>query len=116
MQNYTNVPYLSFAQPYTMRQNQYMMPQTIPGMMPQQYGMPQASTDAGDLATYTYPQNVPEALKLIQEAVAGEAEDRLFYQYLIENALSEEDKEIITGIRDDEISHLKGLSAENRML
>ncbi len=54
---------------------------------------------------YIYPQNVPEALKLIQEAVAGEAEDRKFYQYLIDNAPSEYDRELITGIRDDEISH-----------
>jgi len=54
---------------------------------------------------YIYPYNLPEALKLIQNAVSGENEDRMFYQYLIENAPSEEDKEIIKGIRDDEIIH-----------
>ncbi len=59
------------------------------------------------LEQYTYPQNVPHALRLIQEAVAGETEDRMFYQYLIDNAPSQEDREIITGIRDDEISHFE---------
>lgn len=54
---------------------------------------------------YTYPQNLAGAIKLIEEAVAGENEDRLFYQYLINNAPSEEDKEIIRGIRENEITH-----------
>jgi rubrerythrin len=67
--------------------------------------MLQIPNDMAGLEKYTYPQNVPGALKLIQEAVAGESEDRMFYQYLIDNATSEEDKEIIKGIRDDEISH-----------
>jgi rubrerythrin len=48
-----------------------------------------------------------EALRLIKEAVEGEAEDRMFYDYLIRNARSEKDREIITGIRDDEIKHAK---------
>jgi len=87
------MPYM----PPCMMQNQYMMP--VQNQMPNN---PQ--TMAG-LEEYTYPQNVPGALKLIQEAVAGEMEDRMFYQYLIENAPSEEDKETITGIRDDEIRH-----------
>ena len=54
---------------------------------------------------YMYPQNLPGALSLIQQAVAGENEDRIFYSYLIENAPFPEDKEIITGIRDNEINH-----------
>jgi rubrerythrin len=83
-----------------------MMPQTTPDMMTSgQFGMPQIPKNMPGLDIYTYPQNVPGALQLIHEAVAGETEDRLFYQYLIENAPSEEDKEIITGIQDDEISH-----------
>ncbi len=45
------------------------------------------------------------ALKLIEEAVAGENEDRLFYQYLINSAPTEEEKEIIRGIRENEITH-----------
>ena len=48
-----------------------------------------------------------EALELIKQAVEGEKEDRLFYDYLIKNASSESDKEIIGGIRDNEINHAK---------
>lgn len=102
MQSYSSIPYM----PPCMMQKQYMMPQTSPEMMmPVQSQMPNNPQNIAGLEEYTYPQNVPGALKLIQEAVAGEMEDRMFYQYLIENAPSEEDKEIITGIRDDEIRH-----------
>lgn len=54
---------------------------------------------------YTYPQNFPMALKLIREAVSGEKEDELFYDYLISIAPEEEAKEIIMSIRDDERKH-----------
>lgn len=54
---------------------------------------------------YTYPQNFPMALQLIRDAVSGEMEDRLFYSYLISVAPSQEDKEIIASIRDDEMKH-----------
>jgi len=56
-------------------------------------------------APYTYPQNFRDALELIREAVQDEAEDRAFYEYLIENAPDDETREIIRGIRDDEINH-----------
>lgn len=104
MQNYNG---MSYTPPCRMMQNQYMMPQATPNMttMPGQYEIPQIPKNMTGLAPYTYPQNVTGALKLIQEAVTGETEDRLFYQYMIENTPSEEDKEIIKGIRDDEISH-----------
>ena len=69
--------------PYIMPQNQYMMP----------------------VDPYTYPQNLPMALQLIREAVAGEREDELFYDYLLSVAPSEEDKNIIRGIRNDERKH-----------
>lgn len=51
--------------------------------------------------------DLAQALELIREAVEGETEDRLFYSYLIQNAKSESDKEIIGGIRDNEINHAK---------
>ena len=54
---------------------------------------------------FEYPKNLNEALSLIQQAVAGENEDRMFYGYLIQNAPSEQDKQIITGIQQNEISH-----------
>lgn len=102
MQSYSNMPYM----PPCMMQNQNMMLQTAPEMlMLAQYQMLNNPRQMAGLEEYTYPQNVPGALKLIQEAIAGETEDRMFYQYLIENTPSEADKEIITGIRDDEIRH-----------
>lgn len=53
---------------------------------------------------FTYPQNLQSALALIEEALAGETEDRMFYTWLLEQAPSE-DQQIITGIRDNEIAH-----------
>jgi rubrerythrin len=44
-------------------------------------------------------------VRLIQEGIAGERNDELFYDYLISVAPSEQDRQIITGIRDDERKH-----------
>ena len=61
-----------------------------------------------DMDQETYGQvSMEEALGIIREAVAGETEDRLFYEYLISNAPTSKDREIIKGIRDDEIKHAK---------
>lgn len=54
---------------------------------------------------YSYPENLANALALILQAVSGENEDSLFYTYLSEIAPSEEESQIISGIRDNEISH-----------
>lgn len=62
--------------------------------------MPMAAADP-----YTYPQNLSNALKLIQNAISGEREDELFYDYLIKVAPNQEAKNIITGIRNDERKH-----------
>lgn len=64
-----------------------------------------AQTAVQDENIFLYPQNYESALFLIQQAVAGENEDRLFYSFLIANAPNEEDRQIITGIRENEISH-----------
>lgn len=70
------------------------------------YAMPaMAETPVRDNTIFVYPQNLKNALSLIQQAIGGEAEDRLFYSWLIENASSDEDRKIIAGIRDDEIAH-----------
>lgn len=45
------------------------------------------------------------ALDLIKEAVQGEREDELKYNFLIEAAPTQEEKDIITSIRDDERLH-----------
>jgi rubrerythrin len=82
-----------YPTPPCMMQNQYYMPQAMPNMVAQD--------------PYSYPQNLPEALLLIQGAVSGEREDELFYEYLISVAPTEEDKDIIRSIRDDERKHFK---------
>ncbi len=45
------------------------------------------------------------SLELIKEAVSGEREDELFYDYLISVAPNQEEKNIIASIRDDEKKH-----------
>lgn len=60
-----------------------------------------------------YPQYYPwanywisqECLNLMRRAVAGETADRMFYDYLISVAPTPKEKEIIAGIRDDELKH-----------
>lgn len=44
-------------------------------------------------------------IRLIQEAIAGEREDELFYDYLLSIAPTEQEKQVITSIRDDERKH-----------
>lgn len=119
MQNYGSSPYMSYLPPCMQNpfmrqampgvmptQEQFFPKQPMPEMMPaQSQYTPQDPAGMPDLGIYTYPGNVPGALKLLQESVTGEAEDRMFYRYLIENAPTQEEKEIITGIRDDEIGH-----------
>ncbi len=52
-----------------------------------------------------YYKSPQEALALVKKAVQGEREDELFYSYLISVAPTQEEKEIITSIRDDERKH-----------
>lgn len=56
---------------------------------------------------FSFPQNLNNALMLIQQAVTGENEDRIFYTWLIENAPSNEDKQIIAGILNNELHHFE---------
>jgi rubrerythrin len=74
---------------------------------PVSYDIQSTSSDDNtmNLDIYSYPENLSNAISLIEEALAGEEEDRLFYSYLINNAPSEEDRQIISGIRDNEIRH-----------
>ncbi len=83
--------------PYTYGQaTPYMQTMAMPAMTAQQ-------AQAGNI--FVYPQNLQGALTLIQQAVAGESEDRMFYSWLMEQAPSNEDRQIISGIRDNEIGH-----------
>ncbi|MGE5474661.1 MAG: ferritin-like domain-containing protein [Ignavibacteriales bacterium] len=52
-------------------------------------------------------ESLQVAIKLIRDAILGEREDELFYDYLISEAPSEEDKKIIESIRNDERKHNK---------
>ncbi|MCY6370204.1 ferritin-like domain-containing protein [Clostridium ganghwense] len=56
---------------------------------------------------YSDMASLKKSLDLIKEAVAGEREDELFYDYLISVAPTEEEQEIIASIRDDEKKHNK---------
>lgn len=102
IQNY----YIRQAMPGVMPMQTPPFPQQpMPEMTPVQKPMPQDPEGMPELSIFTYPANVPGALKLLQESVTGESEDRMFYRYLIDNAPTHQEKEIITGIRDDEIGH-----------
>lgn len=81
--------------------------QGTPGALQPMHRRALKSRQSIDLDRYTYPQNVAGALKLLEEAVSGESEDRMFYQYLMDNAPSKEDKDIIKGIQEDEMNHFK---------
>ncbi len=52
-------------------------------------------------------KTLEEALQLVKQAVQGEKEDQIFYEYLISVAPTEEEKNIISSIRDDEMKHNK---------
>jgi rubrerythrin len=53
----------------------------------------------------TNNQQLQMAIKGVRKAVQGEREDELFYDYLISEAPTSEEKEIIASIRDDERRH-----------
>lgn len=57
------------------------------------------------LEPYQYPNNLDAAINLIKDAVSGEKEDENFYNYLISIAPSNEAKEIIETIKNDEMKH-----------
>lgn len=51
--------------------------------------------------------DLQESLNMIRDSVMDEANDEVFYNMLIEQAISDEDKDIIKLIRDNEITHNK---------
>ncbi len=52
-------------------------------------------------------KTLEEALRLVKKAVQGEKEDEIFYNFLISEAPTKEEKDIISDIRDDEMNHNK---------
>lgn len=73
----------------------YNMPCMMPYMKCSNYGM--------DFTQEAYNK----ALDLIEEAVQDERADELFYDYLISVAPTQEERNIIVSIRDDERNHRK---------
>jgi rubrerythrin len=69
------------------------------------YGMFRNSNENDDVPK-TY-KTLEEALRIVKDAVQDEREDELFYDYLISVAPTQEEKEIITSIRNDEQKHNK---------
>lgn len=69
-------------------------------------GMQRPSMPA-DFFPYGYPRNLPVALDLIRDSLSGETEDRIFYSQILNAAVSPEDREILSGIRNDEMKHFE---------
>ena len=78
--------------------------ENIQGNIPD-YEMPAPPTVRED--PYNARTNLEAALITIRQATEGEAEDRASYEYLISIAPSQEDRDIIDGIRNDEMKHFK---------
>ncbi|MDT3426448.1 rubrerythrin [Paenibacillus forsythiae] len=54
---------------------------------------------------WSFYRNDDMVLQLIEQSIQGERNDELFYDFLIKLAPTSQEKEIITGIRDDERKH-----------
>jgi rubrerythrin len=80
--------------------------QETPGYI-QSDARPLNNTMPADPYPYNYPQNLNLALELMQEALAEEDEDKLFYDKLFAAAPTPEDRDIISGIRNDEMKHFE---------
>jgi rubrerythrin len=65
---------------------------------------PQWRSDSDCRVPKSY-KSLGEALRIVRQSIQGEKEDELFYDYLISVAPTSEEKDIITGIRDDERKH-----------
>jgi len=57
------------------------------------------------VAQEQHDERMQTVLRLIQEAIEDERHDELFYDYLISVAPTEQEKQVITSIRDDERKH-----------
>jgi rubrerythrin len=54
---------------------------------------------------YSYPQNLKDALDMLQDAISGEAQDRVFSEFLVNAAPTQQDRTIIQGMIQDEMEH-----------
>lgn len=58
-------------------------------------------------ATLPTQNQLDEAIVMIRDSVMDEVNDEMFYNALINQAIEQEDKDIIASIRDDEMKHNK---------
>lgn len=58
---------------------------------------------------YTYPQNLRDALRLIEDALNRETEDSADYDYLIANAPSGKEKDLLTSMRGEDAQNFISL-------
>lgn len=96
--------YSNLYPPYPYRQMP-VQPVHMPAEMPTQMNPAGVSQNNASTALFMYPQNLPNALSKIEKAVGGEAEDTQFYEWLLQQAPSSEDQQIISGIRENEMQH-----------
>jgi len=100
--------YNSYPYPYDMMGEMPMPPHPHPPTMPHPpYPSPiQCPQPARDY--YTYPANLNDALRMIEEAVMGETHDVKFYENLMklcEKMCGKDDMKIFEGIIEDERKH-----------
>ncbi|MHA6531910.1 ferritin-like domain-containing protein [Paenibacillus sp. BAC0078] len=58
-----------------------------------------------NLTNRVYYRNDDMVLKLIEQSIQGERNDEVFYDFLIKLAPTEQEREVIIGIRNDERKH-----------
>lgn len=81
------------------------LPVHMPTVLPARMNPVMMPQDNAAMASFMYPQNLPNALSKIEKAVGGEAEDTQFYEWLLQRAPSMEEQQIIAGIRENEMQH-----------
>lgn len=70
------------------------------------YGMPSPPPPARE-DPYNARTNLDAALMTVKQAAEEEPEDKAFYDYLISIAPSQEDKDILVGIKNDGLKHYR---------
>ncbi len=64
-------------------------------------------TEYYDPRQQMYNESIQKALQIVKQSIGNEREDELFYDYLIGVSPSQEEKDIIASIRNDERKHNK---------
>ncbi len=90
-----------------MTQQTGMQP-TAPQMAaPMSINPPTAALPPARADIYSYPQNLKDALDMLENAIRGEAQDRVFSLFLVNAAPKARDRTIIQGMIEDEMEHFK---------